>query len=112
MTSSVSRSDNDLATLGLSSPLGGMMLLSFTSPAMFVKLTTRIDHAARPRAVLELYGRILSAQRATRRAFSQPEIDTGGCLYVNGSHVMNGNSAPASVELKNLSRVSSLKTQT
>lgn len=53
-----------------------------------------------------------SAQRAILSAHSQPDTRAGGSLYVNGSHVRNGNSALASYELKNLSRVSSLRTQT
>jgi hypothetical protein len=59
-----------------------------------------------------IYGRTRSAQRAILKAHSQPEMRAGTDLYVNGSHVTNGNSADASYELKNLSRVSSLKTQT
>lgn len=80
MTSSASRSDNDLATLGLISPLGGMVLLSLRPPAMFVKLTTISDHAARVDELLELYGRIRSAQRAIRSAHSHPETCAGTAL--------------------------------
>jgi hypothetical protein len=57
-----------------------MVLLSFTSPAMFVKLTTRIDHAALDGPVLELYGRIRSAQRAILSAHSQPDTWAGTAL--------------------------------
>lgn len=88
------------------------MLLSFTTFAMFVKLTTRLWIQPPVDGELEVYGSTRSAHRAIFKAHSQPDTCAGTALYVNGSHVMNGNSAPASTELKNLSRVSSLKTQT